>query len=237
MPIKLYVVHCKRLTARREALQRNLRGLSWNAQWIESFDPKEIPRRHLLHFKRGRPILTVAEISVYLKHLEVFRTIAESGDDLGFVIEDDAVFPAEFLSTFAGYRSALNHPFDMVYYGASCSLGEFAGVDDSTRFIRELRTRSMSGYLITAAASRKLYEALKGQPIGEPIDHAVDRVIRRHTLDVFWSVPSLIQNGSELGHFAHSLGMPWREGVTRSGFMAKAKRVTDRLVAAVLTVG
>lgn len=234
---KVFVVHCKRLVARRESLQPVLRELGWDAHWIVGHDPHEIPRRHLFRFRPGTRLLTVAEISVYLKHLEVFRCIAGMGEKAcGFVIEDDAVFPADFLATFTRYRSALKDPFDLVFFGASCGFGESAG-EDRPLFTRQLRTRSMSGYLITVPACRRLLAELDERPILEPIDHTVDRVIGAHALKVWWSDPPLVHNGSETGRFGHSLGLPWREGVARPGLRTRARRVIDRLVAALATRG
>lgn len=233
---KVYVIHCKRLVARREYLQPILRELGWEAQWIDAHDPGEIPRRHLFRFRLGTPMLTVAEISVYLKHLEAFRCIARSGEAFGFVIEDDAVFPADFAATFTRHRSALPDPFDLVFFGASCGLGDSGG-EGHPRFTRQFRTRSMSGYLITAAACRRLLAELDERPILEPIDRVVDRIIRAQALAVWWSDPPLLLNGSETGRFGHSLGLPWREGAGRPGLPARARRVIDRFVAALAARG
>lgn len=234
---KVYVIHCKRLAARRDYLEPVLRDFGWDATWIDAHDPGEIPRRHLLRFTLRSRMLTVAEISVYLKHLEVFRRLAGMDEGAcGFVIEDDALFPADFRTTFSQYRSALPAPFDLVFFGASCGLGEYNG-DGRPLFTREFRTRSMSGYLITARAGRQLFAELSHRPILEPIDHAVDRIVRAHRLDVWWSDPPLLQNGSETGRFGHSLGLPWRDGIGRPTLRLRAQRVIDRLVAAMVVRG
>ena len=228
----VYVIHCQRLVARRDYLQPILRDFGWEARWIVDYDPPAIPRRHLLRFRPGTRLLTVAEISVFLKHLEAFRRIAGlGGGACGFVIEDDAAFPADFLATFARYRAALKETFDLVFFGASCGLGESSG-DEGALFTRQLRTRSMSGYLITASACRKLLAELESRPILAPIDQTLDRIIGTQALDVWWSAPSLLINGSETGRFGHSLGLPWREGPGRPSLRSRARRVLDRLVAA-----
>lgn len=233
---KIYVVHCKKLVARREYLQPILRDLGLEALWIDSHDPGEIPRRHLLGFQWGAPMLTVPEISVYLKHLEVFRSIVGSEEAVGFVIEDDAEFPADFPASLARHRAALPAPFDLVFFGASCGLGESSG-EGRPLFVRRSRTRSMSGYLISASTCRRLLTELDDQPIREPIDRAVDRIIRAHGLDAWWSEPPLLLNGSETGRFRHSLGLPWREGAGRPGLSARVGRVIARITAAIESRG
>jgi hypothetical protein len=66
----------------------------------------------------------------------------------------------------------------------------------------------------------------------EPIDLAVNRIIATRRLDVWWSEPPLLLNGSETGRFRHSLGQPWRVGVTRAGLSVRAGKVFDRIAAA-----
>jgi len=224
---ELYVIHCKRLVARRAHLQPVLQDLGWDARWIDSYDPDEIPRRHLLRFKPGARLLTLGEISVYLKHLEAFRRIARQEKSVGFVIEDDAVFPPEFAANFSRYRSALSAPFDLVFFGACEAVGE-----DGRLFAERSGTRSMSGYLITAAAAGRLLAKLDDRPILEPIDHAVNRILGSSAFQVLWSLPPLVLNGSETKLFGHSLGVPWRESARRPSLYRRAMPVIDRLVAA-----
>ena len=227
----LYVIHCKRLVARREYLQPILRNLRWNVRWIDSYDPSEIPRRHLLRFKLGAPLLTVGEISVYLKHLEAFRNIARHEEEVGFIIEDDAVFPPEFPATFARYLSALTVPFDFVFFGACDAVGELAS-EDGRLFVECARTRSMSGYLITAVAAAKLLAELEDRPIQAPLELTVNRIFRSGAFNVLWSQPPLLLNGSETKLFEHSLGVPWREGISQPSLYRRTKQVMDRLLAA-----
>jgi hypothetical protein len=225
------VVHCKRLVERRDYLSPILRNFGWEPHWIESHDPGEIPRRHLLRFRFGANLLTVGEISVYLKHLEVFRKVAQSEAGLGFVIEDDAELPPDFPAELARCRAELPASFDLVFLGASCGFGE-SRHDGRPRLTRQDGARSMSGYLVTAAASRRLLAELDDRPMLEPIDLAVNRIIATRRLDVWWSEPPLLLNGSETGRFRHSLGQPWRVGVTRAGLSVRAGKVFDRIAAA-----
>ena len=227
----VYVIHCKRLVSRRNYLLPILGDLGWKARWIDSSDPGEIPRRHLLRVRLGSPILSVGEISVYLKHLEAFRNIAVAKDSVGLVIEDDVVFPPDFSSTFARYCSSIPLPFDMVFFGASETAGH-PPADGAGLFLEQPSTRSMSGYLITQRAASRLFAELKDLPVLEPIDHAVNRVLSSGGFTVLWSRPPLLLNGSETKLFGHSLGVPWREGGRRTKLGGRAKLVMDRLLAA-----
>jgi hypothetical protein len=79
----------------------------------------------------------------------------------------------------------------------------------------------MSGYLVTGRAAAILWSALEGRPMAVPIDHTVNALIAEHSLAVFWSVPALIENGSESGRFERSLGRARWPGYTAARRMAR----------------
>jgi GR25 family glycosyltransferase involved in LPS biosynthesis len=215
----VYVVHCPRLHERKAYLEPILRRFGWDARWIEEGDPP-IPAARLR--RRARP--TPEEVSVYQKHLRAMREIARAGHDPAFVLEDDPVFPDAFPETFSRYLNALPPELDLAFFGASTGL-EVGPEPENPLFGREQGTRSMNGYLITARACRALLQALDGAPITAPIDLTLNRVIRERGLRVYWSVPPLIENGTETGLFAHSLGVGWRRGSLRTRLLRRLERL------------
>ena len=204
---RVHVVHGRRLVERRRYLEPRLAELGWDARWVESREPETLSPEFRRARVRNRR-LTAAELSVYLKHLDVWREVAHHGGR-AFVLEDDPVFPPGFDSTFATYLGALPATFDLVFFGASCGYA-VAPAADNPRYGRENGARSMSAYLVTAAAARTLVDALDAASIEDPIDLAVNRVVRARDMVVYWSVPPLIENGTETGLFPHSLGVGWR---------------------------
>jgi GR25 family glycosyltransferase involved in LPS biosynthesis len=204
----VYVVHSPRLASRREHAERALADLGWTPTWVEGFEPEDIGP--LAWIRRVRTLgLTRAEVSVYLKHVEVFRRVARAGGR-ALVLEDDAVFPDGFARAFEDYVAALPAEWDMAFFGESCRL-EIEPEHPGALFGATPATRSMSGYLGTAECSRVLLSELDGGSIRAPIDHTVNEVIRRRALAVYWSIPALIGNGSQSGRFLRSLdGAGWR---------------------------
>jgi hypothetical protein len=202
MAMNVFVVHTAALRDRRAALTPALNRLGWRATWIERPDP---PDRGLRGFLRQRPTprLNRAQVSVYRKHATVLRRVAAQ-DGVALVLEDDAVWSSDFADRFERYVRAAPPDFDIVFFGASCGLNAppLAG---NPSFALEPATRSLSGYLIRPACARLVAAELERRRIRGPIDHTINEIIRARFLRVYWSVPPLIENGSETGRFARSI--------------------------------
>jgi GR25 family glycosyltransferase involved in LPS biosynthesis len=199
----VFVVHTRRLTARRIALRGALDRFGWTSRWVEHPDPDEIGLLERLR-RRVHPRLNSNEISVYYKHTAVLREIAAQRESPALVLEDDPVFPDAFGPAFEASLARVPADFDLIFFGASCGM-EAAALPDNPLFGAADRTRSMSAFLVTTRCAALLASALSRQAISEPVDLAVDRLIRTHGLRAYWSVPALVPNGSETGQVERSI--------------------------------
>ena len=220
---RLYVIHCQALRKRREHTETSLRRIGWTARWVTNFDPADITPTIWRGRVSGR--LRMGEVSVYLKHLAVYREMVESGIRSAFVLEDDAILPDDFRLVFEAYASALPADYDMAFLGASCG-NEAAPLSEHPLYANGNGTRSMSGYLITGSCAEQLAMTLDKRPIAKPIDLTIDDIVREFGLITYWSVPAIIANGTETGLFAHSLGVWWR----RRGARARLARQLGSIV-------
>lgn len=199
-PFPVYVVHTRALLDRRRALEIALAALGWTAEWIDEPDASTLSYLTL----RVSPRVSRAQAGVYLKHLEVWKRIAAGAAPRALVLEDDPIFPSEFTRTFDDYRTALPTDAQAVFFGASCGL-DAAPMAGNPRFARVDRTRSMSVCLVTREWCRQMLDDLGDAPLRQPVDLAVDAVIRRRSLPTYWSVPALVENGSESGRFPRAI--------------------------------
>jgi hypothetical protein len=205
-PFPVYVVHSRALVDRRGALEAALAALGWTARWIDT--PETTSLSYIT--RRVSPRLSRAQAGVYLKHLEVWKQIAAGSAPRALVLEDDPIFPADFARTFDEYLAALPADAQAVFFGASCGL-EAAPVPGKPRFAQVDRARSMSVYLVSREWCARMVEGLGDAPLTQPIDLAVDAIIRRRALPTYWSVPALVENGSESGRFPRAIGKrSWR---------------------------
>ena len=207
-PGGIYVVHTPALHERRLVLSSALDSLGWRAVWVVERDRADRGIRGVLR-RRPHPRLNRGEVDVYLKHAATLRRIAQ-GNGAALVLEDDALFPAGFAERFTRFAHGVPADFDFVCFGASCGLTVSPGPQHAL-FGLESGTRSMSGYLVTPACARVITADLDARPLGQPIDLTVNGIIRERQLRTYWSVPALIDNGSETGRFPRSIaGGRWR---------------------------
>lgn len=205
---RLFVIHCKRLHERRVHMEAALQRHGWEAHWITAFDPAEIPPQ--VWRDRVTAKLKQAEVSLYLKHLAALREIVGSGVASALVLEDDAILPDEIQTVLEHYLAALPADCEMAFFAPS--IGRTAAVSaDRPLYADGNGTRSTCAYLVVRSCAERLLEWLDNRPIRRPIDLAIDEMIREHQLVTYWSVPPIIEQGSETGLFAHSLGVGWRD--------------------------
>jgi hypothetical protein len=214
-PFPILVIHSPRLSERRARLERGLRSMGWDAQWIVRPDAVG-PVTYLL--RRIHPRLSRSQASVYLKQLEAFRVAARSTQRFVFVIEDDAVFDDSFPERFAAHVAEIPADADIVFFGESEALAVPPN-RPGMRFGSADRSRSMSAYLLTPSCAHRLLNDLQRFP-SQPIDLAVDSVIRHRRLRTYWSVPPIVGNGSEAGLFPREI----RKGAWRSHALVRRLR-------------
>jgi len=201
-PFPVWVIHSPKLERRKAECLASLATLGWSARWLETQEPRDLGWGFWVRNVRN-PRLTWAQISVYAKHKAVLGHIALEGRP-ALVLEDDPVFAADFGQRAEAYFTSLPVDWDFVFLGASSGL-ERSPDPATPLFAQTSSTRSMSGYLVTPEAARRAYGALKNRAIRRPIDLTLNAVLAELGLRVFWSVPALIQNGSETGRYPRSI--------------------------------
>jgi GR25 family glycosyltransferase involved in LPS biosynthesis len=201
-PFPVWVVHAPKLTERKAACAAALEALGWTAQWIEHPTAEDLGLAFWARTVRNVR-LTRGEVSIYAKHMAVLGCIAREGTP-ALVLEDDPIFGADFAQRAAPYFAAFPDVWDLVCLGASGGM-ELPAEPAHPLFARAMTTRSMSGYVVTADAARRIVGALRGRKIRKQIDLTVNELVAPLGLRIFWSVPALIENGSEAGRYPRSL--------------------------------
>jgi GR25 family glycosyltransferase involved in LPS biosynthesis len=207
-----YIAHCKRLTERKQLMAPQLEAFALNAVWVEDFDPPEIPESIWLE-RVANDRLSEGEVSVYLKHAQIYRAIARSDDGpLALVLEDDAIFASDFGERFPAVLQRLPEGCDMVFLGGSVHrpLPDAVGAE-SPEFLSIDESRTTVARIVSAECARDIVRRLDGAPIETSNDLMLDRLIHGLRLETYWLREPLFVQGSETGIFPSSLGAPWRE--------------------------
>ncbi len=205
-PFPVWVVHAPALAGRKQDCLASLLALGWTARFMEGPDSRDLGLAFWLRQVRN-PRLTRGEISVYAKQQAVLERIAAE-ETQALVLEDDPVFGADFEGRAGPYFQRHPKGWDFIFLGASCGLERPADAQDPF-FARVDATRSMSGYLVTPEAARRAAQALRTRKIRKPIDLTMNDVIRELEMRTYWSVPALIENGSDNGRYARSIAGGW----------------------------
>jgi GR25 family glycosyltransferase involved in LPS biosynthesis len=221
-----YVAHCKRLGERKRLMAAQLETFGLDAEWVEDFDPPEIPDSIWLE-RVANDRLSEGEVSIYLKHEQIYRAIAESGPLPALVLEDDAIFASDFGERFPALPERLPDDYDMVFLSSSVYLPlPDALCAEDPEFLRIDRSRTTAARFVSPDCARSISERLGGAPIEISNDLKLDELIKELGLKTYWLREPLFVQGSETGVFPSSIGVPWRESKWSGKLRAiAAKRV------------
>lgn len=235
---KTYVVHYTRLIERRQRLEGFLRNNNIIAEYIVPFDKddltEELIEEYYLFDKEEysnrvdktyksqtspfRP-MTKAEISCTIKHYEAIKRVGEECQEYGLILEDDVVFPDNFVDLFNEYLEKTPKDWDVIFMGSCCDLTisekqNFA--DGQIAFPKDHpATKCADAYLVRTSIAQKITKTMK--PFVIISDWELACQLGAHNAKVYWWEPALVYQGSETGLFNTTLGcnICGRRGCTR----------------------
>jgi hypothetical protein len=143
-------------------------------------------------------VLGLPEISLTIKHYQVYKKIAEGNDEVALILEDDSVIDNDFVSKFFEYYNETPE-FDIVLIASCC------GLHGSDKIYRKDHpaTRCTGAMLVTKKACADLVKTFL--PFHLCIDWELNYQMWLHNHKVFWWEPSMIKQGSEIGLFKSAL--------------------------------
>jgi glycosyl transferase family 25 len=101
--MKAYYINLDRSVGRRDWFERQARRLGIEFERVPAVDAAALTESELARLRSMASVpLSAGEIGCFLSHLDIWKTIAEGGDEWAFVAEDDAHLSADapsFLST------------------------------------------------------------------------------------------------------------------------------------------
>ena len=230
--MKICIPHYTKLVERRRSLESELRRMGLSATWITEFDQEDITDEMTERFvdqstlreraavtekaSGGKPFpqkpLKLSEVSIALKHMEIFRKHSETPDGFIVVIEDDVQFQAKNFPR-AFERDLANTPsdWDMIFFGDS---GIFFEKRLAHRLLNRLlgktvfrklhpATRCLDSYAIKSEAASRLVQAI--DKVALPFDWELNYWIAKLDLKVFWWEPGLTVQGSQSGTYRSSI--------------------------------
>lgn len=147
--------------------------------------------------------LTPAEQSCFYKHYLVYKKIVEEKIPQCLVLEDDAYLTRGFCKKLTQVNDELRTKENYLVNieGAYLSVpfkfrkkGQYTYLSNYTKMT--------GGYIIDFVAAKKIYEYLNQNPADLPIDTYQSDMRDEIEFNIYWSQPSLVEQGSKNGTFA-----------------------------------
>ena len=226
--IQTVILHCKKLTDRKQNIldQMNKFGFS-NYSFFEDFDANELTdhfvKSHYIsgiedpdewsekvslwgpaalgyHAKKCNP----AEISLTIKFGKVFQQLSKVDAEMFILFEDDVILCDDFTERFHEYLSRTPSDWDAIYFGSGANLKPS---DVNSNQIAYLKSHPASRCADSIILKKKTVEDLASTwfPFNLISDWELGYQHFKHNHKVYWWEPSLVEQGSENGHFRSTL--------------------------------
>lgn len=209
MNIQHFVTHYTPLKERKEHIQKHFEchGIT-DYTFIETHDRENLTQQELSKFEKISP----SEISLFYKHIEIFkRQNSKMGGGITCVYEDDAVLCDNFLQHLHNCIEQLPEDWDIVFGGECADLHEWNRIGGQLVYPRET-SRGTCFYIINSRCLNKVVSYFdESDKVSCAIDwwfnhiYLNDNSLNDNSYKYFWTEPTLVRQGSELGWFKKSI--------------------------------
>jgi glycosyl transferase family 25 len=204
----VYVIHAAHFVERKKHITQALNEQGIDFEFVEAFDPKDITEDVERNYFAPDVQMSMGAKSCALKHVHVMEMMRDRQQRLALVLEDDLVLDKDFVPWVHAF---LKEATDFVE-GYSIQLGCANNMYVPGRQLRknqhlylQKEVRAGEAYLIDAQAANQRLEWIYKNKISLPIDHLFNLSDRQLGLSIYWSDPTLVEQGSMNGLFKTSL--------------------------------
>jgi GR25 family glycosyltransferase involved in LPS biosynthesis len=197
--MKIFITHYTPLKERKQYIINQLNNANiTDYVFIDAYDKEELTQSDVNKFFGIKP----SEISLFLKHIEIYK---KCNNDIIIVLEDDAVLVDNFKSKLEYYINiSKSLDWDIIFSGECCNLHITNTTD--TILYKSYYSRGTCMYILNYGVCNKLISIYNNEKcIDRPIDHWFNYIILKYRLNCFWSEPTLVSQGSEVGIFTSAI--------------------------------
>lgn len=211
--IGVYVLHVKiGYESRAERIQRELSELGISFEYILEWDKNELKEEQLSRFFAGTMFSVSAATSCASKHIESWSKFSKSSHELALILEDDIIPDKHFLAHLTQFieelivlNPGLINPVFISIENSGLKFVPAHQLEKNKHLYSVNDTRCAGAYLINRPASELLLHTLETYKMDEPVDWWLKRLAEKLLLPVFWSHPTIAEQGSHNGHYASSI--------------------------------
>jgi glycosyl transferase family 25 len=219
----VYVIHAAHFVDRKKHITQALAQHGIDFEFVKAFDPKDITAEIEDKYFSSNVELSTGAKSCALKHVHVMEMMRERQQSLALVLEDDLILDDRFV----GWVNAFLDEASEFPAGYSIQLGCANNMYVPGRQLKKHKhlylqkeVRAGEAYLIDAKAANLRLSWITENKISLPIDHLFNRSDRELGLSIYWSDPTLVEQGSMNGLFKTSLD---QGRVNKSSFRLRFK--------------
>ena len=200
----VFVIHARKYADRAAHMKKELARFDIPFEFIEPFDADMLDAAAQSRYLAPVTNLSLAQHSCTLKHFEAMRRIADRNCPLALVLEDDVLLADNFieeLGRIVTEAGRLAPPFTIQIGCANNMYVPKNKLVPGRRLYEAREVRAADAYLINAEAARKRVSWLDQNKIHLPPDHLHTFIDRAYDIKVYWSDPTLVEQGSMNGLF------------------------------------
>lgn len=204
----VYVIHARKIPERAKHMKSELGRHGIPFEFIESFDADELTEEIKQRYFTPETNIPTAHISCSIKHFEALRRIAEKNLRCALVLEDDVVLAANFnemLARILTEAKKLTPPYTVQIGCANNMYVPAKSVRPGKILYPANEVRATDSYLIDAQAARLRLDWFEKNRADRSIDHLFNVIDREKKIPIFWSHPTLVEQGSMTGLFASTI--------------------------------
>ena len=204
----VYVLHVPRFTDRAAHMRAELGRFDIPFEFIDTFNADDLDAATCECMLAPGTRLKPPDLSLILKHMEAFRRIVAAKQRCALILEDDVLLNERFdeeLTAILEEAKAFDHPH-IIQIGCANNMYVPKALLQPGRRLYEIdHGRATDSYLIGAEASRLRLEWLANRKFDRPVGHLFNESDREKRIRIYWSEPTIVEQGSMNGLFPTTL--------------------------------
>ena len=211
--MKALVIHAAKLKERGENIDRMLRSIGMDYEFIREGDADDLTDELLDKYLKDGPEdlhRKCPRASCTIKHFLSYEKILADGLEGALILEDDIVlhddFMPRFMQSMEEYRRHYADQKVLISYEDSSLQFVPRSQREKGRMLYPGKKDRMAGaYFINCHAAKAILDRLAQQPTDIPIDCYHYQLLRKGVINYLWCQPALATQGSFTGQFRSSL--------------------------------
>jgi GR25 family glycosyltransferase involved in LPS biosynthesis len=211
--MKIFIIHYKILLDRRKHILYQFQKYNITDYEFIEIDRDELSEQNTSMFEIN---YNKSQIAISLSHFYAYKQISEKYEN-ALILEDDVLLCENFVMVLNLLLYQLPKDFDMLFIGDGCNLHIENHKLIPNKYIYEKclhptvwggdgASRCTDSYIVNKKCAIKLCDYITNLTTKNniPIDFWLNNAARDNDLKIYWSEPTIVTQGSQIGLFKSS---------------------------------